>query len=642
MGSHFSNNKRPSNTSGYQGTRFKQSNAGPSRYSTPTQQPGNPAQQPYRTTRTTQSNFNLNGNIQARQYSSPYMNPEPKKKRPNVLAIVAVILVIVLFAGGFAGFTLYHQAKEVKNDAYAIVNSTGTLKDSIKSGDGDALMSVAEDIQTRSDRMHKTTSNILWNLATLVPVYGEDIKTVQCLSSSLDVLSDDVIMPLAENMAGISLSSLFSDGTVNVDVLSNIANTLVNSKTSINEVAEDIAALPDAHIGQLQNALVKAKPLVATANDAVNVASEVAPYLPQMLGANGQTRTYIVVAQNNSEIRATGGFPGSTGLLTVTDGKIELGEFSGITKLNGNETLIPQLITTNPDWPTAAKDFHDLWLDRIGDDADGAIALDPVFLQHLLKLTGGVTLSDGVTIDGNNAAYILLHDVYVNKEVEVQDAYFAEAAGAAAKQIMGNLGNADMSSLIETVKNDSKANRFMVWMANEEEENAIKKLGFGGEISEDPATPELGIFIDDNTWAKMSWYLSVNTEVSPAVENPDGSKTYAVTVRLKNNITEAEAEAIPKYITGYNPDKTSTGSMINGVTFYAPAGGSISDIQVSTGESYTESSYGSIQVWHYQQQIQLNPQEESIITFNVAVSPDAQEDLRVRTTPTAQEVAGWQ
>ena len=85
-----------------------------------------------------------------------------------------------------------------------------------------------------------------------------------------------------------------------------------------------------------------------------------------MLGANGQTRTYVVVAQNNSELRATGGFPGSTGLLTGTNGKIELGEFSGISKLNGGEgtlpttevehtmypngyTKTPQLITTNPD-----------------------------------------------------------------------------------------------------------------------------------------------------------------------------------------------------------------------------------------------------------------------------------------------------
>ncbi len=51
--------------------------------------------------------------------------------------------------------------------------------------------------------------------------------------------------------------------------------------------------------------LEKAKPLVATLNDGVNAAADVAPYLPQMLGANGQTRTYVIIAQNNSELRAT-------------------------------------------------------------------------------------------------------------------------------------------------------------------------------------------------------------------------------------------------------------------------------------------------------------------------------------------------
>lgn len=676
MGSHFSNDQRPSNMPGYQGRRFKQpgqsqsGQAQPMRGVQPMRQaPGASSANSYAASAQNQrasqpgtayqGAYKTSGAYGQQAPRGPQMPPQKKKRWPIVVGVISVILLVILGAGGFAGYTLLNEVKAVKDDAFAIVDSASAVKDSLKGGDGTALMTVAEDMQERSGRMHETTSGMLWNLAAMVPVYGEDVKTVQKVAASLDTLSSDVVMPLASSMQGASLSSLFGDdGAINVELLSNLATTLVDSKEPINAVAEDIAALPDAHIEQLQGALEKAKPLVATVNDAVNVASEIAPYLPQMLGAGGQTRNYVIVAQNNSELRATGGFPGSTGMLSITDGKIELGDFSGISKLGGGEgtlpalerehamfgteyTKIPQILTTNPDWSATGMHVRDLWTDRMGTVADGAIALDPVFLQHLLGLTGGVTLSDGVTIDGNNAAYILLHDVYMNKPVEIQDAYFAEAAGAAAKQIMGNIGNADISSLIETVKTDAKNGRFMVWMANEDEQRVVTDLGFGGEVSEDPTDPVVGVYIDDNTWSKMSWYLSVNSEISEAVENADGTKSYAVTVRFRNNITAEEAERAPKYITGYNPDKTSTGSMIFGANFYAPAGGSITDLSVSTGEPYAESSYGSLQTFRYVQQIQLQPQQESVVTFNVTTPAEAESGLRVRTTPTAQEVAGW-
>lgn len=328
--------------------------------------------------------------------------------------------------------------------------------------------------------MHSTTSSAFWNIASFIPVLGSDVKSVQTISATLDTLANDALTPVAEALKGQGLNTLFTEnGSININLLTNVCTVLSNSKPSINKAAKEMSALPDAHIAQLQTALEKAKPLVATLNDTVNAASAVAPYLPQMLGANGQTRTYVVVAQNNSELRATGGFPGSTGLLTVTNGKIELGEFSGISKLNGGEgtlptteveqtmypngyTKIPQLITTNPDWSSTGMHVRDLWADRVGDVANGAIAVDPVFLQHLLALTGGVTLSDGSTIDGTNAATILLHNVYLEKAVPDQDPYFAEAAGAAAKQVMSNLGKVDLTALIETVAKDAKAGRVMV------------------------------------------------------------------------------------------------------------------------------------------------------------------------------------
>ncbi|MDO4436590.1 MAG: DUF4012 domain-containing protein [Coriobacteriaceae bacterium] len=593
----------------------------------------------------------------------PYTQRSHTKRRRRIITL-SILAIALIGAVASAGFVLLNDVKTVKNDALAIVDSATVLKDTLTSGSDNTLETVASDIDTRASRMNEITHGPLWGLATLVPVYGEDVRTVQTVASSLDAISGDVIVPLATSMRGMESSSLFTtEGAINVDALSTLADTLTGSKTTINQVAEDIDALPQAHIGQLQEALDKAKPLVTTLNDGVNVASEIAPYLPQMLGANGQTRTYIIVAQNNSELRATGGFAGATGTLTVTDGKIDLGEFQGVSAFGGPERgAIPvteeeialfgesisntvQHMTSNPDFPATGQHVHDLCAQRLGVQADGVIAVDPTFLQNLLALTGGTTLPDGTTIDHTNAARVLLHDVYIRFEDPImQDAYFALAADAAAGQIMGNLGSIDMGTLIKTISDNSKEGRLQVWMANPDEESAIARLGFAGSIGTDPTKPELGVYIHDETWAKMGWYLSRTTTVGEPVENADGTKTYQVTSTFKNNITAQEAEAIPPYIYGYSPLKRDRSDMAIKLFFYAPTGGSITNMQADAdfapSSVLSDSTYNGTQVTTCM--IRLSAQQQATFTYTVTTPAEATEPLAVRSTPTSQVSAGWE
>lgn len=694
MGNHFAQNQQPNDNSSYRGQRFRQEpQQGTTAPRTPSTYNGTngrdqrnqsdatnanansyyPSSEPQAwasTMASDASNQHINANgssYMPQDYDPAYglNNTPPKKRRGPLIAgiVIAIVLALVGGAAG-AGFALLNEVKTVKNDALAIVDSASAIKDALKSGGGSDLETIANDIDTRASRMNETTHGPLWNLAALVPVYGQDVRTVQTVATSLDTLSGDVIVPLAASMQGLEGSSLLTDdGSINVDTLSALADTLTASKDTINRIADDIEALPAAHISQLQDALEKAKPLVATLNDGVNAAADVAPYLPQMLGANGQTRTYVIIAQNNSELRATGGFPGATGTLSVTNGKLELGEFQAITSFGGSEggtipvtddelslfgesiTNTPQHMTANPDFPASGQHVHDLCAQRLGIQSDGVIALDPTFLQNLLALTGGTTLSDGTTIDQTNAARILLHDVYLRfDDPEMQDAYFAAAADAAADQIMGNLGSIDMGALIQTIKDSAKAGRLQVWMANEDEENAIKRLGFSGEISADPTSPELGVYIHDETWAKMGWYLSRATTVSDPVKNADGTTSYQVTTKLKNNITEAEAAEIPPYIYGYSPLKRDQSDMAIKLFFYAPAGGNITNMQTDADfapdSNLSESTYNGIQVSTCM--IRLKAQQQATFTYTVTTSAEATEPLAIRTTPTSQAAAGWE
>ena len=603
-------------------------------------------------------------------FSNPYLGQNVKpssyrseKNRPdstNVAKIVGIVVLVLVLLSGIEGVALFCSAKSVKSEASAIMAQASTLKEAVKNGDATALSNSVETIRTKTDSINSQVNGIAWNVASILPVLGQDVKSVQKLGATASTLVEEALVPVANNLSGLKLSDLLQDGTVNVGILENLISALDGATPVIQSSIETINGLPEAHISQLKSILDKVKDPLDKANDTLTSVQPLLKVLPQMLGTNGQTRNYLLVAQNNAEIRATGGFPGATGILSVTDGHISMGDFQAIGKLGGDDyaedqdpkeaamfshenDVTPQIITYNPDFPVSAKHLAHLWNQRMGLMPDGVIALDPVVLQNLLSLVGAVTAPDGEVVDGTNAAQVLLNGTYkkFGNDGTAQDEYFSAVAGLAFKQVMGNLGDADLDSLMKVLETAAKENRVLAWMQDGDEQAAVVKFNLAGDIAEDETTPELGVYINDETWAKMTWYMSVNTTLSDPVLSADGTKTYTAKTVIRNNLTDEEAVTLPSYITGYNPQLTGLGNMLEVLFLYAPAGGSISDVSCDLGTEFFETSYSSLQTWRSSSLIQIAPQHEAVVTYTVKTSPNATSDLTVRTTPTAQVAAGW-
>ena len=139
---------------------------------------------------------------------------------------------------------------------------------------------------------------------------------------------------------------------------------------------------------------------------ALNSAADAAHLAPGMLGADGQ-RNYLLMIQNNAEVRASGGIPGALAILTLDNGKLTLGAQSSASELG---QMSPPLsvdpeqeqiyssrlgeymhdVNLTPDFPTAASTAQAIWEKKTGQRVDGVISLDPVALSYLLKATGPV------------------------------------------------------------------------------------------------------------------------------------------------------------------------------------------------------------------------------------------------------------
>lgn len=586
-----------------------------------------------------------------------------ERKKRHTGAIIAAVVAVLLVALGASGFMLLNSAKTVKSEAKEAVEIVGGLKDKVTSGDFSTLPDDAKKIDELCDSMKAETSSPLWTAASFIPVYGSDINAARTMIDALSDVSSNALVPMADNLSQATPGKLFQDGMINVSALQAVSDSLSSSSKVFKSANEKVQGIGDTHISQVTELVDKAKDGFATLNGAVDAAEKVAPVLPQMLGANGQTRHYLVLAMSNVEIRACGGFPGSRGVMSVTDGKLELGDFVKVDTmkeplsplpitdeeanlfttgwgLTGFNTLGYTMgdVTMTPDYPRAAQLASDMQKAIVGDDIDGVFAVDPVFLQYMLGVVGGTQLPDGTVVDGSNAAKVLLHDIYWNYPVEEQDAIFAAVAGSAFNKIVDELGSSDITKIAAAIEKGASEGRILMYSRNDDEEKAAKALGISGALQTDTSeAPILGVYANNYSYSKMDWFLDKRVTIDSSVENADGSTTYRVTTSLKNTMTPQEKAEMPGYFQGHNGISQDIDDEVLRLYLYAPAGGSISDIKTSGSGSIemNEATHDGLKVaWGG---VHMLLGQDIKVEYTVTTSKDSgHKELKVRTTPTAQ------
>lgn len=578
-----------------------------------------------------------------------------ERKKRRVTAVVAAIVVVVLVAFGASGFMLLNSAKTVRSQAKETVEIVGGLKDKVTSGDFSTLPDDAKKIDELCTSMKKETSSPVWTMASFIPVYGSDINAARTMVDALSDVSSGALVPMADNLAQATPGKLFQDGTINVSALQAVADSLSDSSKVFKSANKKVQGIGDTHIAQVTELVDKAKDGFATLDGAVDAAEKVAPVLPQMLGANGQTRNYLVYAMNNVEIRACGGFGGSQGLISVTDGQMSIGDFVPRIGLSEDEAvesvdeedealfgdhsnLYNSGNTYSPDWPRNSQRVAALWKSQYGQDVDGVVGIDPVFLQYLLGLVGNVSLPDGTVVDGTNAAKVLMHDVYWNYPVEESDGIFASVASAAFDKILGGIGDVDVTKLVGAFERGAEEGRLIAWMRNDDEQNAIKEMGIDASLPDpdDPsADPVAGVYFNNLSFSKLDWYLNADTQIGQGVKNGDGTCSYRITVTLTNIMTQEEAGKLPDYVAASAPDAARDDERLN-VSLFAPTGGNISDLTVEG----TQFGLGAA-TWHgipfYSGTVDLHAGETTTITYTLTTSAEAgDKPLALRQTPTCQ------
>jgi len=200
------------------------------------------------------------------------------------------------------------------------------------------------------------------------------------------------------------------------------------AKQELNQV--EIEALPE----EIQSGLISLKEKLPLVEEMAAQASIYSEYFLNILGHNNP-RQYLLIFQNNSEIRATGGFIGTYGLLTLDKGEIKKLFIDGVFNADGQlrEKVVPprpiQKISTAwsmhdanwfADFPTSAKKITWFYEKTGGPTVDGVISFTPTVIERLMNLTGPILMPEyEITLTADNFVELIQYKVEVDYDKEL-------------------------------------------------------------------------------------------------------------------------------------------------------------------------------------------------------------------------------
>ncbi|MFH1474268.1 MAG: DUF4012 domain-containing protein, partial [Chloroflexota bacterium] len=292
-----------------------------------------------------------------------------------------------------------------------------------------------------------------------------------------------------------------------VELMATSRDRAAEAAAALDRAAETLNGVPDGLVGEVERMrdamtarIVKYGPLL----DAYVTASE---RLPSILGWDGPRR-YLVLTQNPAEVRPTGGYIGSFGIVVFERGRLAERRFQDVFLLDLpwdypfikgplelhdyllGEKQPWQLADANwsPDFPTSARDAIRLYANESGDTRiDGVLAITTYTIDELLKVTGPVTVPEhDLTIASGETTLKLLQEIW------------AAAAGGSAnrKAILGPFADRLFAALLALppqrwgdilaeAETFGRGRLLLAWFRDEADQAFVAASGFDGAVRAD-------------------------------------------------------------------------------------------------------------------------------------------------------------
>lgn len=216
-----------------------------------------------------------------------------------------------------------------------------------------------------------------------------------------------------------------------------------------------------------------------------------------ILGING-SKKYLILFENNSEMRATGGFIGSYALATINNASLEDIKVDDIYNIDGQ--LEAKIIPPKPiqkistawsthdanwflDFPTSAKKIS-WFFEKTGNPTpDSIIAITPKFIEDILKITGPIEIKDeNFIVDSSNFLDLLQYKVEDLDRKTGNPKKILAKLTSGLLQKLANLDNNNLKNSIKTFNDNIKEKNILFYFKDKESENLADLLNINGKL----------------------------------------------------------------------------------------------------------------------------------------------------------------
>jgi hypothetical protein len=434
---------------------------------------------------------------------------------------LSVIFFVFILLGFLSYFFIIQPILAIKKEGERIIKKGQTLRDVLKKNDIDLLEKEFNSFKKEYQDFRKEAKKIYW--LSFIPymadfkngVEGGDyfLKAGELIIASVKPYADLIgfkkgqasfveksaeerlqtaVVTLDKMLGNIDqISSYLHQGQIMIDKI----DPNRYPKKLGNLVIRDRLANTKSEIDGFLNLFVNAKPILKK--------------LPEIFGVDKE-KTYLILFQNDKELRATGGFITSYAIFKIKNGKMTIERSEDIYDLDNSISShppAPREIKTyhigvstfnirdsnlSPDFPTSIKLFQSLYQKSSKKiNYDGIIAVDTQVLVDLLKVFGDTEV-DGVVFSAKTdprcdcpSAIYKLFDIVDRPTPYLREnrkgilgrltyTLFYKALGFSPSKYWG--------TLIQEMLKNLEQKHILVYFVNPTLQQAVEALNYAGKI----------------------------------------------------------------------------------------------------------------------------------------------------------------
>jgi len=355
--------------------------------------------------------------------SSPVKNPNSKsiiKKR--IFSILSVLLIIFSVIAVLFFFLIFVPGKKIYAQVSKLKESVPAIQQAISDKDLDKIKETLVAIKTQTASVEISYKKFGWTKS--LPIIGDYYKDGQqvLVIAKEGIATGDILITALEpykDFLGVKGGAVNSEQTTEdritfltesveglVPYLDQIETKVAAIQTAIDKI--DASRYPEEFQGyQIKSNLVKFQETVDEGYKFIKDGKPIIGKISWLLGKDS-SRKYLVVFQNDGELRPSGGFWTAYSTLIVKNGKVTPGTASNIYDLDdklNSKVPAPRIIKTyhinvpylnlrdnnlSPDFPTDAQIFLEQYTKAMGskDKFDAVISIDTNLLVDMVGILG--------------------------------------------------------------------------------------------------------------------------------------------------------------------------------------------------------------------------------------------------------------